>query len=113
MSDYRLDDGVRSLAETDDFCSSLCVQTSSEAHTASYPMGNVSSFQGVRRGRGVTLTTHPRLVPRSRMSSSCTSPPHWRLHCGSGKAFYTEVKETLRKLEHKSLGMIYQDELSE
>jgi hypothetical protein len=28
---------------------------------------------GVKRGRGVTLTTHPHLVPRSRMSRSYTS----------------------------------------
>jgi hypothetical protein len=30
---------------------------------------------GLRRGRGVTLTTHPHLVPRSRMSMSYTSSP--------------------------------------
>jgi hypothetical protein len=34
---------------------------------------------GVKRGRGVTLTTHPHLVPRSRMSRSYTSSPHKRL----------------------------------
>jgi hypothetical protein len=38
---------------------------------------------GVKRGRGVTLTTHPHLVPRSRISRSCISSP-WRLHGGSG-----------------------------
>jgi hypothetical protein len=41
MSDYRLDDratAVRSLAEAQAFSSSLCVQTSSESHPASYPM---------------------------------------------------------------------------
>jgi hypothetical protein len=40
MSDYRLDDratAVRSLAEAQVFSSSLCVQTSSESHPASYP----------------------------------------------------------------------------
>jgi hypothetical protein len=31
--------GVQSLAEAKDLSSSLCVQTSSEAHPASYPMG--------------------------------------------------------------------------
>jgi hypothetical protein len=31
--------GVRSTAEANDFSSSLCAQTSSEAHPASYPMG--------------------------------------------------------------------------
>jgi hypothetical protein len=38
---------------------------------------------GVKRGRGVTLTTHPLLVPRSRMSRSYTSSPPWLLHNGS------------------------------
>jgi hypothetical protein len=34
---------------------------------------------GLNRGRGVTLTTHPHLVPRSRMSRSYTSSPSKRL----------------------------------
>jgi hypothetical protein len=37
---------------------------------------------GIKRGRGVTLTTHPHLVPRSRMSRSYTSSPQapsWRV----------------------------------
>jgi hypothetical protein len=41
---------------------------------------------GVKRGRGVTLTTHPYLVPTSGMSRSYTSSPPWRLHGGSGTA---------------------------
>jgi hypothetical protein len=35
---------------------------------------------GLKRGRGVTLTTHPHLVPRSRMSRSYTFSPPKRLH---------------------------------
>jgi hypothetical protein len=35
---------------------------------------------GVKRGRGVTLTTHPHLVPRLRMSRSYTSSHPKRLH---------------------------------
>jgi hypothetical protein len=35
---------------------------------------------GVKRGRGVMLTTHPHLVPRSWMSRSYTSSPPKRLH---------------------------------
>jgi hypothetical protein len=35
---------------------------------------------GLKRGRGVTLTTHPHLVPRSSMSRSYTSSPPKRLH---------------------------------
>jgi hypothetical protein len=37
---------------------------------------------GVKRGRGMMLTTHPHLVPRSWMSRSYTSPPQapsWRV----------------------------------
>jgi hypothetical protein len=35
---------------------------------------------GVKRGQGVTLTTHPHLAPRSRMNRSYTSSPHMHLH---------------------------------
>jgi hypothetical protein len=35
---------------------------------------------GVKCGRGLTLTTHPHLVPRSRPSRSYTSSPPKRLH---------------------------------
>jgi hypothetical protein len=42
---------------------------------------------GVKSGRGVTLTTHPHLVPRLRMSRSYTfSPPCASMAC-SGTAF--------------------------
>jgi len=41
------------------------VQTGPEAHPASCTMGT-GSFPGVSCGRGVTLTPHPFLVPRSR-----------------------------------------------
>jgi hypothetical protein len=46
--------GVRSPAETEDSSSCLCVQTSSEAHRASYPMGIIGPLQEVKRGQGVT-----------------------------------------------------------
>jgi hypothetical protein len=78
-SDYRLATGVRSPAEEEDFFASLCVQTSSEAHPASCPLG---PFPVVKRGRWITLTTHPHLVP----SRSYISSPPWRLHGGSGTA---------------------------
>jgi hypothetical protein len=42
VSDYGLDDRtieVRSPAEVKDFFSTLCVQTGSESHSVSYPMG--------------------------------------------------------------------------
>jgi hypothetical protein len=46
-----------------DFSSSLCVQTGSEVNPASYPVGTEGPFQGVKRGRGLTLTTYPHPVP--------------------------------------------------
>jgi hypothetical protein len=47
VSDYGLDDraiGVRSPAEAENFSSSLCVQTGSEAHPASCTMGTGGPF---------------------------------------------------------------------
>jgi hypothetical protein len=49
VSDYWLDDraiGVRSPAGAKDFSSSLCVQTGSGAHPASYTMGTGGPFPG-------------------------------------------------------------------
>jgi hypothetical protein len=49
VSDYRLEDqaiGVRSTVGAKDFSSSLCVQTSSEAHPASCPKGTGGPFSG-------------------------------------------------------------------
>jgi len=50
-------DGFQSLVEVKDLSSNLCVQTSSEAHPASCPVGTGGPLPGVKRGRGVTLTT--------------------------------------------------------
>jgi len=64
----------------EEFSSSLCVQTGSGVHPASCTMGTGGPFPGLKRGRGVTLTTHPHLVTRPRMSRSYTSslPKHLR-----------------------------------
>jgi hypothetical protein len=56
VSDYGLDDraiGVRSAAGAKDFSSSLCVQTGSEVHPASFTMGTGDPFPGgiARPGR--------------------------------------------------------------
>jgi hypothetical protein len=62
VSDYGLDDQtieVRSPAASKDFSSNLCVQTGSGAHPASCTMGTGILSPGVKRGRGVTLTTLP------------------------------------------------------
>jgi hypothetical protein len=82
VSDYGLDARtirVRSPAGAKDFSFSLCVQTGSGAHPASCTMSTGGPFSGGKRGRGVTLTTHPHLVPRSGMSRSYTSSPRKRL----------------------------------
>jgi hypothetical protein len=78
VSDYGLDDrviGVRSPAGAKDFSSNLCIQTGSEAHPASCTMGTGRPFLGAKRSQGVMLTTHPHLVPSSKMSRSYTSSP--------------------------------------
>jgi hypothetical protein len=70
--------GVRSLTEAEDFSSNLCVQTGSGAHPASCTVGTGGSFPGVKRGRGVMLTTHPLLVPRLRNERGYNSSPPMR-----------------------------------
>jgi hypothetical protein len=68
VSDYGLDNraiGVRSLAGAKDFASSLCVQTGSGATQPPVQWVPGALSPGVKRGRGVILTTHPHLVPRS------------------------------------------------
>jgi hypothetical protein len=49
---------------------------------------------GLKHGRGMTLTTHPHLVPRSRMGRSYTSSPPKHLHgvCWDSFSFYKYVK---------------------
>jgi hypothetical protein len=46
VSDYRMDDRGRSPAEVKYISPILCVQTRSEAHPASYPMGTGGPFPG-------------------------------------------------------------------
>jgi hypothetical protein len=55
VSDYGLGDRVievRSPTRVEDFSSSPCVQTGSEAHPASYPMGTGGPFSGVKARPG-------------------------------------------------------------
>ena len=52
------------------------VQTGPGAETASCKMGT-GSFPGVKCGRGVLLTTHPLLVPRSWKSRAIPLPTLW------------------------------------
>jgi hypothetical protein len=68
-----------------DLSSILCVQTSSEAHPASYPMG---TFPGDKALQWLDADHSPHLVPRSRMSGSYTSSPPWRCKVKVGQ-FYS------------------------
>ena len=52
------------------------VQTSAGAHPASCTMGT-GSLPGVKCGRGVLLTIHPLLVPRSWKSRAIPLPTLW------------------------------------
>jgi len=52
------------------------VQTDPGAHPASCTMGT-RSFPGLKCGRGVLLTTHPLLVPRSWKSSAIPLSTLW------------------------------------
>ena len=52
------------------------VQTGPGTHPASCKMGT-GSFPGVKCGRGVLLTTHPLLVPRSWQSTAIPLPILW------------------------------------
>jgi hypothetical protein len=75
---YGLDDRenqIRSPADAMNFSSSLCAQTGYGTQPASCTMGTGVLSTGVKRGRGVPLTTHPHLMPRSWMSRSYTSFP--------------------------------------
>jgi hypothetical protein len=83
VSDYKLEDRGSILSRGKGFfSSSLCVQTGSGAHPASCKMGIEGPISGLKLGRGVTLTTLPHLVSRSRMIRSYTSclplAPAWR-----------------------------------
>jgi hypothetical protein len=72
--------GVRPPAEVKGFSSRICVQTNSESHPAFYLMDTRCPFPWVKRGRSVTLTTHPPYNAEVRMSQSYTSSPYCLLH---------------------------------
>jgi len=64
------------------------VQTGTGAHPAFCTMGT-GSFQGVKSGRGVTLTPHPLLVPLVMKEYSYTStPPMVRTACTEPQCLY-------------------------
>jgi hypothetical protein len=79
-------------AEAKDISSILCVQTSSEARPASYPMGTGGPFPGdkARPGRDADISLH--LMPSYRMNRSYSVSPSWSLHGGSGTALLSYKK---------------------
>ena len=66
-TDYELDGPGSNTGEDE------CFRPSRPAHPASCKMGT-GSFSGVKCGRGVLLTTHPLLVPRSWKSRAIPVP---------------------------------------
>jgi hypothetical protein len=66
---------VRSLAEAREFSLSSVSKPALGPTQPPVQWVPVVLSPGVKRGRGVTLTTHPRLVQRSRMRSYTSSPP--------------------------------------
>jgi hypothetical protein len=79
---------------------SLCVQTGSGAHPASCTMGTGGPFPGAKARPGVTLTTHPYLVPRRRMSRSYTSTPPTPLRRVVGQLSAFSVHSNELRLTH-------------
>jgi hypothetical protein len=74
--------GVPSPAETKDFSSSLCVQTSSETQPASYPMGTGDK---ARLGRNADHSPPSRAEVKNELQLYF-SPPKQH-HDGSGRVF--------------------------
>ena len=70
------------------------VQTGPGAHPASCTMGT-GSFPGVKSGRGVTLTSHPLLVPRSRKGRAIPLLPLWAVRPVQSLSACTRVHFTL------------------
>jgi hypothetical protein len=68
---------VRFLAGARNFCLHHRVQNGSGALPVSYPVGTGGSFPGDKSGLGVKLTTHHRLVPRSRMCGAIPPLPQY------------------------------------
>jgi hypothetical protein len=83
-----------------DFSSSLCVHTGSGAHPASCTVGTMGPFLWVKRGRSVTLTTHP-IYCRSheRVGAIQPHPPSTFVAC-NGTAFFFLVVSLHNNLLH-------------
>jgi hypothetical protein len=72
--------GVLSPARAKDFSYNLCVQTGSEAHPASCPMGTGGPFPGGKERPGCDANHSPSSSAEVVHSKSYTSSPPKRLH---------------------------------
>ena len=96
-TDYGLDDlGIESWSGQD----FLPAHTSPVTHPASCTMGT-RSFPGVMCSQGMTLTTHPPLVPPSRKSRAIPLRTLWST-LGSFYLFYNNYRD-MTKLRHPVL----------
>ena len=73
------------------------VQTGPGAHTPSSTM-STGSFPGVKSSRGVTLTSHPLLVPWSRKSRTIPLLPLWAVRPAQSLSACTRVHFTVVRL---------------
>jgi hypothetical protein len=92
-----------------DYSSRLCVQTGTGAHPAACTMDAGVLSPGVKRGRGVTLTTHAHLVPRSRMSRSYTSFLPKRFHGVWWNSFCMDMKLDLSRSGKNTEGTLFRN----
>jgi hypothetical protein len=77
----------------EDFSSSLCVQTGSEAHPASCTMGTGGPFPGAKARPGRDADHSPHLVPKSWLSRSYASslPCALKVCCGTALSLHASV----------------------
>jgi hypothetical protein len=80
------------LAEAKDFSCSLCIQASSLAYPASYPMGTGDPMLGVKSSWGIILTTNPSSSMDVKNEQELHILPPWCLHGSSGTAFCQIVR---------------------
>jgi hypothetical protein len=102
-SDYRLDDwgSIPGRGKASVFRPAL---RTTQPPIQCVPVGVLSP--GVKPGRGVTLITHPRLVPRSIMSRGYISFPPWRLH-GVAVQLYFTLYERIRRCFRRVLWVLH------
>jgi hypothetical protein len=105
VSGYGPDDraiGVRCPAGTKDFSSMLCVSRPALGPTqppVQWVPGDLSP--GVKRGWSVTLTTHPHLVPRLRMSRGYILSPQAPPWCVAGLLYLSTRWWTHTRAQHE------------